>query len=82
MTDLLTAARAEALFSSGLATGSDLTRTGIAEAVRAAILRHGGSRGCAGLLAQAYGDHPESAVPRMRWALSQVSVAFPRTPPR
>lgn len=82
MTDLLTAARAEALFSSGLDTGSELTRTEIAEAIREAILRHGGSLACAGLLAQAYGERPETAVPRMRWALCQVRTAFPRTPSR
>lgn len=79
MTDLLTAARAEALFSSDLTTGSEPTRAEIATAIRRAILLNGGSRGCAGTLALAYGERPETAVPRMRWALRQVLAAFPRT---
>ncbi|MEW2570590.1 hypothetical protein ACFU9Y_38650 [Streptomyces sp. NPDC057621] len=79
MTDLLTAARAEALFSSDLATGSEPTRTEITEAIRRAIRRNGGSLGCAGALACAYGERPETAVPRMRWALRQVRAAHPRT---
>ncbi|MBC2907743.1 hypothetical protein [Streptomyces cupreus] len=80
MTDLLTAARAEALFSSDLVTGSEPTRTEIASAIRQAIRRHGGSLGCAGTLARAHGERPEIAVPRMRWALSQVRTAYPRRP--
>jgi hypothetical protein len=79
MIDLLTAARAEALFSSDLVTGSDPTRAELGAAIRCAILRNGGSRGCAGTLACAYGERPETAVPRMRWALRQVLAAFPRT---
>ncbi len=78
MTDILTAARAEALFSSDLVTGSAPTRAEIVSAIRRAIRRHGGSLGCAGTLARAYGEQPETAVPRMRWALSQVRSAYPR----
>ncbi|MFJ3669381.1 hypothetical protein ACIPSE_23300 [Streptomyces sp. NPDC090106] len=81
MSDPLTAARAEALFSSGIRTGAEPSRSEIAAAVRQAILDHGGSRGCAGVLARAYGDRPEIAVPRMRWALRQVLAAYPRTAP-
>ncbi|MEU5320912.1 hypothetical protein AB0G67_29765 [Streptomyces sp. NPDC021056] len=81
MTDLLTAARAEALFTSDLVTGSEPTRAELATAIRRAIRSNGGSRGCAGTLACAYGDRPETAVPRMRWALRQVLAAYPRTVP-
>lgn len=81
MTDLLTAARAEALFTSDLVTGSEPTRAEIGAAIRRAILRNGGSRGCAGTLACAYGERPETAVPRMRWALRQILAAYPRTAP-
>ncbi|GGZ29692.1 hypothetical protein [Streptomyces poonensis] len=77
-TDLLTAARAEALFSSGLATGSQLTSMETAEAIRGAIRAHGGTRGCAAVLAAAYGDCPETAVPRMRWALRTIRTLYPR----
>jgi hypothetical protein len=33
---------------------------------------HGGSRGCAGEVAAAYGDYPEIAAARMRWARTLV----------
>ncbi|MEU6142932.1 hypothetical protein ABZ848_21495 [Streptomyces sp. NPDC047081] len=82
MTDVLTAARAEALFSSELATGSEPTPSEIGAAIRRAIQVNGGSRGCAGTLARAYGERPETAVPRMRWALRQIVAAYPRTLPR
>ncbi|WP_198655421.1 hypothetical protein [Streptomyces geranii] len=81
MTDLLTAARAEALFSSDLATGTEPTPAEIAAAIRRSIRSHGGSRGCACALAGAFGDRPETAVPRMRWALRLVRAVYPRTTP-
>ncbi len=81
MTDLLTAARAEALFSSDLSTGTEPTPAEIATAIRRSIRSHGGSRGCASALAWAFGDRPETAVPRMRWALLLVRAAYPRTAP-
>jgi hypothetical protein len=67
-TDVLTAARAEALFTSPLSTGSRPGRATVDEAIRAAVRAHGGVRGCAGDVAAEYGDHPDLAVPRMRWA--------------
>ncbi|MFD7711211.1 hypothetical protein ACFV6E_30500 [Streptomyces sp. NPDC059785] len=76
--DLLTATRAEALFGSGLATGSVPTAGEIAAAIRWSIRVHGGSRGCASTLACAYGERPETAVPRMRWALGLVRATYPR----
>jgi hypothetical protein len=33
----------------------------------AAVQRYG-PRGCAGLMAQEFGDHPDAAARRMRWA--------------
>jgi hypothetical protein len=33
--------------------------------------------GCAAQVAQEAGDHPETYQPRMRWALSAVTNAFP-----
>ncbi len=39
----------------------------------AAALAAFGIRGCAARVAQAYGDHPETAVQRMRWARSAVT---------
>ena len=39
----------------------------------AAALAAFGIRGCAARVAQAYGEHPETAVLRMRWARAAVS---------
>lgn len=77
-TDPLTAARAEALFSSDLPTGSTLTRPEAGFVVRRAIRAHGGTRGCAAVLADDYGNYPESSVARMRWALDQIRTCYPR----
>jgi hypothetical protein len=71
----ITAARADALFASALQPsgepGAAQIHQAIAEAVRAF-----GSRGCAARVAQAYGDHPETAVARMRWARTLAEEAF------
>ncbi|MEV0902233.1 hypothetical protein [Actinoplanes sp. NPDC049802] len=77
MTAVLTAARAEALFTTALATGSRPAYEVVDEAIRLAVRSHGGVRGCAADVAAEYGDHPEVAVPRMRWALSVVEVLYP-----
>ena len=39
------------------------------------IAARGGS-GCAARVAQAFGDHPEAAVTRMRWARATVADVF------
>ena len=61
------AARADALFASVLQRSAEPTagqvRRAVADAVRAF-----GSRGCAERVAQEFGDHPETAAARMRWA--------------
>jgi hypothetical protein len=72
----LTAARAEALFTSQLATGSRPTHDVVEAAIRVAVRAHGGVRGCAADVAAEYGDHPELAVPRMRWARDVVEHRY------
>ena len=37
------------------------------------------TRGCAGEVAAAYGGHPETAAPRMRWARAVVDNLFLRS---
>jgi hypothetical protein len=71
----LAAARAEALFTSSLATGTRPTHTMVDRAVRVAV-REYGLRGCAAHVATEYGDHPELAVPRMRWARDVVEQLY------
>jgi hypothetical protein len=71
-TDPVTAACAEALFTSDRTTGARLLPDEIATLILSAVARYGSVRGCAAEVAAAYGEHPETAVPRMRWALSVV----------
>lgn len=74
-------ARCEALFVSGLRRSDVPTPTGLAELVSAAVRRFG-VRGCAGRMAQEFGDDPEAAVDRMRWIRQLVSEVPVARPPR
>jgi hypothetical protein len=69
-------AQYEALFVSGLQRSDALTADAVAEAI-GRTLRRFGPRGCAGLMAQEFGDHPEAAGERMRW-VRQVVAQVPR----
>ena len=66
---------AEALFTSPLQPSDRPTSPQIRAAIRASLRSHRGVRGCAAALAAEYGEHPESAAERMRWALSVVAAA-------
>ena len=82
-TDTLTAARAAALFVSDVSVSDHPTHDQIEAAIRRSLRTHGGSRGCAADVAAAYGDHPETAAPRMRWARTLVEQLYrPPTPGR
>jgi hypothetical protein len=59
---------AAALFVSTVSIFDDLTDAQVSAAIDDALRTHGGSTGCTADVAQAYGDHPELAAPRMRWA--------------
>jgi hypothetical protein len=74
--DLLTAALAEALFASDLSASTRHTQASVEAAIGRAIRAHGSIRGCAGEMAAAYGEHPETAAPRMRWARAVVEDFF------
>jgi hypothetical protein len=69
--------RAEALFASTLQP-SDQPATDEVRDVVNGTLRQLGSRGCAALVAAEFGDHPDTAVRRMTWALATVRGAYPR----
>lgn len=73
---LLTAARAEALFTSPLSANVQSGLAEVTDAIRRAVRAHGGTRGCAIEVAGEYGDHPETAAPRMRWALQLVEATY------
>jgi hypothetical protein len=67
--------RAEALFTSTLQRSDRPTTRQIRDAITASLRVHGGSSGCAAALAAEYGEHPETASARMRWALSLAAAA-------
>jgi hypothetical protein len=67
--------RADALFASGLQRRDDPGAAQVRRAIAAAT-RALGCSGCAGRVAQEFGDHPETAVIRMRWAHAAARAAF------
>jgi hypothetical protein len=67
----ISTARADALFVSALQRSDEPSATQVSQAIAATIGQFG-ARGCAARVAQAYGEHPETAVPRMRWARALV----------
>jgi hypothetical protein len=64
----ITAARAEALFASTLSAAEPHDRAELKAAIAAAVRDYHGVRGCAEVMAEAFGDHPAEAAKRMRWA--------------
>ncbi len=72
--------RADALFASALQRSDEPSTTQVDQAIAAAV-RAFGTRGCAARVAQAYGEHPETAVMRMRWARATVTSAFEEASP-
>jgi hypothetical protein len=82
----ISTARADALFASPLQRSDEPTPAQVHQAIAAAVAAFG-IRGCAARVAQAYGEHPETAAPRMRWARAAVAAtsggvrAEPACPP-
>lgn len=64
-----------ALFASGLQRSDAPSGDAVAEAI-SHTMRQFGVRGCAALMAQEFGDHPETAVDRMRW-IRQLACEMP-----
>lgn len=70
--DLSAAGPAGALFTSDLSARLQHTPAEVTAAIGQAIRIHGGIEGCMAAMASAYGEHPETAAPRMRWARAVV----------
>ena len=68
--------RAEALFVSTLQPSGSPSPDQIRRAVAVALQRLG-VRGCAAQVAGEFGDHPDTAVARMSWALVTINTAYP-----
>src|SRR5262249_44099759 len=71
---------ADAVFVSGLQR-RDEPSTGQVRQAAVAAIRAFGRSGCAARVAQEFGDHPETAATRMRWALGIAREAFVYPPP-
>jgi len=69
------AARADALFASTLQPSGSPSPDEVRRAV-AASLRRLGVRGCAAHVAAEFGDHPDTAVARMSWALAAINMIY------
>ncbi len=68
-------AQCTALFASGLQRSEAPSGDAVAEAVSRTV-RQIGLRGCAAVMAQEFGDHPETATDRMRW-IRQLAGEMP-----
>lgn len=67
------ALQAEALFASALQRSDQVNVSKVRQAVAMALDAYGDA-GCAGRVAQEFGDHPETAAARMRWARDTVAA--------
>jgi hypothetical protein len=63
----VTEARSEALFDSELQPSDASTAEVVAKAIDRAVQLYGVG-GCVGRMAREFGDHPDAAADRMRWA--------------
>jgi hypothetical protein len=67
--------RAEALFVAMLQESQRPTADEVREAI-STELRIRGIRGCAGAVAEEFGEHPDLAVRRMTWAMTTVDTVY------
>jgi hypothetical protein len=65
-------ARCVALFASGLQPSDAPTADMVATAISRTVQQYG-ICGCAGRMAQEFGDHPDTAAGRMRWARQLIA---------
>jgi hypothetical protein len=75
------ALQADALFASALQRSDEVNVGEIHQAIAVSLDTFGGA-GCVGRVAQEFGEHPESAAARMRWALATLAVLDGQPVPR
>jgi hypothetical protein len=73
---MLSLARAQVLAVSALSATARLDRDSVDAAIRATVRSHGGVRGCVAALAHEFGQYPETAPVRMRWAKQAVAQLY------
>jgi hypothetical protein len=78
---IIECARAQALFVSDLQP-HELPDVEQVRATIAQVIRRYGLRGCLARVAEEYGEHPETAVARMRWARDTAERAYGPAAPR
>jgi hypothetical protein len=66
---------ADALFASFLQPSEEPAPDAVRMAMTQTLLRLG-SDGCAVIVAQEFGDHPDTAVRRMRWVRHVMDTAY------
>jgi len=71
----ISAARVDALFASTLQRSDEPSARQVRQAISLAATAYG-RQGCAARVAQAFGEYPETAVTRMRWARTMVAGVF------
>jgi hypothetical protein len=69
------AVQCEALFASDLQSSQRPEPRQVRRAILDMIMKFG-ARQCLALVAQEFGDHPETAVVRMQWAREAVAEAY------
>lgn len=74
---MLDAARADALFVSPIQPSEVHSREEVKAVIRDYVRRHG-LRGLAALVAAEFGDHPDTAGPRMCWCLAEAATVAAR----
>ena len=74
-------ARCEALFASALQRSDAPAAEAVAEVISRTV-RQLGIRGCASQMAQEFGDHPDTALDRMRWVRQLVGEVSASPAPR
>jgi hypothetical protein len=74
-------AYARAVFASYLPTGSHPPHAEFAAAITGSMHRCATFGGCECFVAQEYGDHPDTAATRMRWALQLTRDLSPTSMP-
>lgn len=77
----VTALRTDALFVSALQPSDELSPGQVRQAVAVAVDAYG-VVGCAGQVAQEFGDHPGAAAARMSWARAVVAALDGQLVPR
>jgi hypothetical protein len=68
---------AQALFVSSLQPSDRLSTARVMGAVQDSVSTHDGNRGLTAVLAGEYGEHPDTAAVRMKWALKVAADYAP-----